>query len=778
MQTRSLLFLILFSFTTSITFSQELSQTIKGQIIDATTTAPLPFATIIIMGSDPIQGATSDIDGHFSIKNIPIGRYDLKISFIGYETAIKPEVVVTSAKEVVLSIGLRENTTALDEITIRPRIVKETALNTMATVSARMLSVEEANRYAGGFDDPARLAASFPGVASSTGNNAIVIRGNAPKYLQWKIEGVEIPNPNHFANLGAFGGGGLTALSSKLLANSDFFTGAFPAEYNNALSGVFDINMRTGNTSRFEHSIELGTIGLDFGSEGPLNRKNNASYLVNYRYSTLGLISPLLPEEAQGTTYQDLSFKLKLPSPTMGLFSLWGIALFDTSGTLPEKDPVERQYHQDSEKQQVDQYMTAFGLNHRLVLKKSGYLKSTVAFSTDGIDLSTDKLNTLAHLRAENEIGNTNYNLTFKTLLTKKFSPRHTHTSGASVRILGYDFNLKEAHSMNNTLSSLVSEKGNSALISAFSSSSFYFKHWQLNAGLTAQRFTLNGQTTLEPRIGLSYPVYEDHKISFGYGLHSRLEPLNIYFAQTTTSTRDNQGLDFSKAHHFVFAYDRKIDEHRHLKIEPYLQYLFHIPVIANSSSSLLNLQNDWFINDAYVNEGKGKNYGLDLSYEQYMKEGFYYLLSTSVFDSRFTTDDEQWYNTRFNKNYLFNALVGKEFKVGPERQRVLGVNYRMNIQGGDRYSHIDHEASMTAQEVVHNEERPFTERTRTGVISHITINYEWYRKKSTHKLSLKVLNATNHKEYQGHRYNIRSNQVEEFREALMIPNISYRISF
>ena len=642
---------LIFSFSSVFIFAQDLTQTIKGQIIDESSQEPIPFATIVIIDTEPLMGTTSDIDGNFIIENVPIGRYDLKISFLGYEPVIKPEVVLTSAKVVILNIGLVESAYSLDEIVIKPRIIKEKPINRMATVSARMLSVEEANRYAGGFDDPARLASSFPGVASSVGNNSIVIRGNAPKFLQWKIEGVEIPNPNHFADLGTFGGGGLTALSSNLLANSDFYTGAFPAEYNNVLAGVFDIRMRNGNSSDYEHSVEVGAIGIDLTSEGPLSKNHNASYLVNYRYSTLGLVSPLLPEDAQGTNYQDLSFKVKLPTKKAGFFSLWGIGLIDNSGTTPETDTLKQNYYQDIEKQDVKQYMGAFGLNHRLLFKNSAYLNSTLAFSTNGIDLKTDRLNNSAQLQPENEINNTNYNITFKSFLNNKFSSKHTNKTGVTIRGMGYNLNLKEANNTTSNLTTLVSENGFSTLISVYSESSFSFNNWKINAGLNSQLFTLNNNFTIEPRLGLSYQLNENNKVSFGYGLHSRIEPLNIYFANTinSISPQANKDLDFSKAHHFVVAYDWNITEKLHLKIEPYFQYLYNIPIIENSTTSLLNLQNDWFINDAYVNTGKGQNYGLDLTLEQYINNGFYFLISGSIFNSKYKTDTDIWNNTRFN---------------------------------------------------------------------------------------------------------------------------------
>ena len=761
---------------------QELTQTIKGQILDNATQEPIPFATVVILNTNPIIGTTSDDKGHFKLENVPIGRYDIEVSYLGYESTVIHEVVVTSAKELILRTVLTELPYALDEIVISSKTRKEKPLNKMAIVSARMLSVEEASRYAGGFDDPARLASSFPGVAtSSVGNNAIIVRGNAPKYLQWKIEGVEVPNPNHFANLSAFGGGGLTALSSNLLANSDFFTGAFPAEYNNALSGVFDIKMRNGNTSAHEHSIEAGIIGIDFASEGPLGKKDNgSSYLVNYRYSTLGLIAPLLPDDAGEINYQDLSFKLNLPTKKAGSFSIWGIGLIDHSETKPEKDIDKQVYYEDVERQDISQYMGAFGINNRLVLKNSAYLNTTLSVSANGIDLKTDRLNNTSQLQPENKIKNTNYNITFKSYLNKKFSTKHINRTGITLRGLAYDIDLKENNENTNLLNTLASKNGFSSLLSAYSNSSFSLKNWKLNIGVNAQLFTLNNNVTIEPRLGLSHQINKDNTLSFGYGLHSRIEPLNIYFA-TTANTNNNQAnkdLKLSKAHHFVLAYDWNISKKLHFRLEPYFQYLFDIPIVANTTTSLINLEQDWFINDSYINTGKGQNYGVDLTLEQYINKGFYYLVSASVFNSKYKTDTNTWYNTRFNKNYLITALAGKEFKLGKHKQNSLGINIRTSLQGGHRYSPIDNQSSLLDQDVHYNETTPFNQQAQTAFLTDFTINYEWNKQKTTQRLSLKVLNVTNFEEFQGHRFNLQTNQVDKFKEGIIIPNISYKISF
>lgn len=258
--------------------SAQTFQTVRGTVCESATGAPIEFATVMVANAELPIGTTTDSIGGFSMK-VPVGRHNIQVSYLGYEPVILKEVLVGSSKEVVLNIGMTESPTNLNEVVVTPHINKAEPLNSMAVTGGRMLSTEEASRYAGGMDDPARLVSAFAGVSSNVGNNGIVVRGNAPRSLQWRLEDVEIPNPNHFADVTTFGGGGFTSLSSFVLGNSDFFTGAFPAEYSNALSGVFDMNMRNGNNQKWEHAFKVGVLGIDASSEGPLRKDITAHTL-------------------------------------------------------------------------------------------------------------------------------------------------------------------------------------------------------------------------------------------------------------------------------------------------------------------------------------------------------------------------------------------------------------------------------------------------------------------------------------------------------------------
>ncbi len=757
------------------------AQTIRGIVIDDASNTPLAFAAITLLKTNPILGAATDTLGNFTISNVPVGRYDIQVTNVGYETAILREVTVVSGKQTFLTIFMKENTTLLNEIVVKPHVNKELPLNSMATVSAKMLSVEEAKRYAGGFDDPARLASSIAGVASNSGDNGIIIRGNAPKFLQWKMEGIEIPSPNHFGDLNYLGGGLLTALSSQMLANSDFFTGAFPAEYSNALSGVFDIAMRTGNNQKRESTIQLGIIGLENASEGPFKKGGKASYLYNYRYSTLALLKPLLPKDAETIRYQDLSFKLNFPTEKAGTFSVWGMGLIDEASANPKKDSKEWKYADDNEQNDIKQYTGVAGLSHKFFFKNNAYLKTTLASTYNDVDWTAQKLDNQLALKPFSKITNANWNMVFSSFLNKKFNAKHTNRTGFVLTNMNYDIFLNKAQSTNELPKEIIKATGSSTLISAYSHSSINLtSKLQMSMGITGQFFTLNNNYTIEPRLGLRQQLNEKHSVGVAYGLHSRLEKLNYYFNNSlkTDEKAVNKNLDFSKAHHVVLSYDWNISDLVHLKIEPYFQSLFSIPVIKDSSFSLINLQSDLFFSDKLQNTGVGRNYGLDFTLEKYISQGYYYLLSASVFNAEYKGGDNVWRNTRFNRNSVVNFLIGKEWQMGRNKQNTLSLNTRLSYQGGNRFSPINEAASIGAKDVVYDETKAFEMQADPSVNVHFTAIYKINKKKRSSEIALKILNLSGQADFRGHQYNFLDNKVDKELPSVVIPNLSFKIEF
>ncbi len=778
--------LFLFLIAPAVLFGQGngkvLTQTVRGTVIDAASGYPIAYASVALLGK-PGMGAITDSLGHFMIKNVPVGRHDIQASFVGYESSVFKEVLVTSSKEVFLNIPMKEAIQELSEVTVLPRLNKEQPLNKMATTGARMLSVEEASRYAGGMDDPARLVSSFAGVSPGMSTNGISIHGNAPHLLQWRLEDVEIPNPNHFADLSILGGGILSGLSSLVLGNSDFFSGAFPAEFSNAVSGVFDMKLRNGNNQNMENTIQIALLGLDFASEGPLSKRHNSSYIFNYRYSTTGILENAGIVDFGGVLdYQDLNFKFNLPTRKAGTFSVWGTGLVDKSESVFEKDTEEWEYLGDQMDNSTEQYMAAGGITHSYFFNDNTQLKTTVAatyFRHEGvIDFYDFDMKKYPYL----DLNRNNTNLIFSTVLNRKFNARFTSKTGFSFTKMYYDMEMNLSPHVMHPLDLISKGDGNTSLIAGYTSSSIGLSdRVTLNVGLNAQVLTLNNHWTLEPRAGVKWQVTPKTSFALAYGMHSRMEKMDVYFVRTqSTGTESvNKNLDFSKAHHVMFSYGCRLSDNLNLKVEPYFQYLYNIPVIADSSYSVLN-RVDFYVEDALVNKGKGRNFGVDVTLERYLNDGVYYMVSGSLFSSKYRGGDGKWRDTKYNRLFIVNCLGGKEWMVGHNKQNILGINLKMTMQGGDRYSPIDRTATFADPDKVvqYDETKAFSKQFSPMFIVNYTISYKINKKKVSHEFALKGLNATGCKEFYGHEYNFKTGEIKPLREATSLPNLSYKLEF
>ena len=652
-------------------FSQRLSQNIRGMVTDRASGAPIGYATIQL-DDMPDKGAITDSAGNFLLKDIPVGRHTVKVSFVGYETCLIRELAVSSAKEVFLEIAMTENSQELNEVVIQPKVNKEQALNKMALTGARMFSVEEASRYAGGMDDPARLASSFAGISSGVSHNGISIHGNAPHLLQWRLEDVEIPNPNHYADIATLGGGILSSLSNHVLGNSDFFTGAFPAEYGNAVSGVFDMRLRNGNSRKIENTVQAGILGIDVASEGPLSKKHRSSYIVNYRYSATGLLAHLNMVDLGGAfDYQDLNFKLNFPTRRAGTFSIWGTSLIDKFGSDREEDMDKWEYLNDGAESETDQYMAAGGISHRYPVSEKGFLKTTLAAtyfrSTASIDMYDKELSSTPYL----DMYRKNTNVVFTTCYNHKFSARFTNKTGVSYTQMFYDMKMNLAPFVGRPLNVISLGNGGTSLFAAYTSNALGIgNRVTLSIGLNTQALTLNKHWTLEPRIGMKWQATARTSFALAYGLHSRMEKMDVYYTRTPRTGDElvNKDLDFTKANHFMLTFDYKLSEEMTLKVEPYFQALFDVPVRANDSYSVLNRE-DFYVEDALVNKGKGRNLGIDITLEKYLTRGYYYMFTGSLFDSRYCGGDGAWHDTKFNRHYILNLLGGKEWMMGRNKR-------------------------------------------------------------------------------------------------------------
>ncbi len=758
-----------------------LTQTVRGTIKDADIKTPLIGATIIVEGLEPIMATTVDFDGNFRFERVPVGRHNFKVSYIGYEPFTLSEVLVGSGKEVVLEIELKASSMILGGVVVRASTNKDRPINSMATLSARTFSVEEASRYAGGLDDPARLAASFAGVATTqTTNNAIIIRGNSPRGVLWRVEGVDVPATFHFPNVDFVGGGGYTVFSSQMLRNSDFYTGAFPAEFGNAFAGVFDVKMRTGNAEKQEFTAGIGIQGVDFAAEGPFVKGEKATYLFNYRYGTLGLIGKLV-SFPNLPTFQDLTFKIDFPTDKAGTFSIWGMGADDINNKDAKEDFTQWETSIDYMTQRYKNRFGAVGLSQRISIGKNTYLNTIL--SADGMSSTFDKseytydMRMLPVLYSKSNEGK----YSFRSTLNHKLSPRISSRTGITINSLFFDNTLKLAfYNDPDNLLNFVENKGTALSTQAFLQFKFdLLPNLSTNIGLHSMYLNVNDKATIEPRIGLNWGFAQKDELSIAYGLHSQMEELRTYYSEVDNNgviELQNKHLDFMKSHHFVLGYSRKISDVVRIKVEPYYQMLEDIPVYPNNSFSIINVTSNWAINRQLENTGTGKNYGVDFTFERFLKDGYYYLFTATIFDSKYTGGDGKEYNTVYNRGHVINLLAGKEWML--KDVNVLGVSAKVTYMGGLRYTPVLYEESMAANWALPDHSRAFESQfpSTTGV--DLSITYKVNKEKYSGTWYFMIKNALMQPDYSDPFYSRLKNDVIIDEMKMPFPSLGYKIEF
>ena len=756
-------------------------QTVRGQVCDVASGEPMIGVTITVENGITLA-TVSDVDGNFVINNVPVGRHSVRATYIGYEPVLLKEQLVSSGKELVLTLRMRESISELGEVVIKPRVNKQQPLNEMAQVGARMFSVEEATRYAGGMADPARTASMFAGVATGGATNGISIHGNSPQMLQWRVEGVEVPNPNHFAEITEAGGGVFTSLNGTVLANSDFLTGAMPAEFGNALSGAFDMKMRVGNYTKYEHAVQVGTLGVDFASEGPLGKNTKASYLVNYRYSFLEIAKKLhaINMENETLDYQDLSFKLNMPTKKAGTFAVWFTGLIDNyENKVPEVSEWETLW--DMNDSWSRQRNCAVGLNHSYRFRSGGSLHSSVAFTGSYRKLGVNDYDTKMNMMPEMAGRNSQWNVIISTQHQHKFSSRYTMQNGFEHQHLDFHTWMDYIHETGGPLYRVYDSEGNTGLTRLYTNHKVALSsRLSTVAGVNVMWFNLNNQWLVEPRISLQYKTSPSSTLSVAYAMNSRKETTDTYFV-LMDGKYPNEDLGLTRSHHISASFAQRLGENAMLKIEPYWQWLFDVPVEQGTTYSILN-HRKFFQDRALVNEGAGRNYGVDLTLERYLKDGLYGMITATLFKSEYRDAQGQWHHSRHDRRYITNIVGGKEWMIGKARKNVFGINGRLTMMGGDRYTPIPE--GITFEKVMKRPDKsipedegmdPFTKQKGMNIGYAFSVKYTINKRHTSHHFILEYLQM---KTFQGQTFDLRTHEIVDKFTSLTFPNIAYRVEF
>jgi hypothetical protein len=760
--------------------SVPLVQVVRGYVVDELNTT-LPGVVITISNGIQVFTIVTDEEGKFRANNVPVGRVTITVKVMGYQQKDYSNVLVSTGKELVLTITLVEAVSTMQEVVITALKSEGVPGNGMAVTSGHSFDVEETKRYAGSVGDPARMASAYSGVTgASDENNALIVRGNSPRGVLWRVEGMEIPNPNHFATEGS-SSGIVSVLSANVIDRCDFLTGAFPALYGNALSAVFDINLRNGNNERNEYSLQAGSLGVEASVEGPFSKQHNASYLLNYRYSSLSILNKLGAElnvVDQYRDYQDMSFKIHIPTQRLGRFSLFGIG---GKSRLHKNDSLILDQNFSD--------MGVLGINHDHRLGDNMAMTTAVSVSGTRIGKNytvTDELPEETSLIQEDY---TKFYTRLALSAKRKLSNTYFLEGGIVQSWLKYDFFLRNFDPFRDSYREIIefhvsNDNGNNN--TAITQSFLCARHYITTTlsgfyGLHFLRFALTKDKSLEPRIGLQWRVASGNILSLAYGKHSRVENLQYYLARKHQTggneVQVNKDLKFTRAHHLVASYEHTFSKLHAFKVEIYHQRLYNAPVESNPASLYTAINEDTgFTSDTLLNNGNGINYGIEASAQRSLFNNFYYMVNGSFYRSTFSIDHKER-NTAYSGNYSIHALAGKELKFRNERHSV-GANMKITVAGGRRYIPIDLAKSIEAGKQIYDYGNAFERQLPHYFRGDIQFMYKYNHARYSVEWRLDIQNFTNHNNASFYFYDVDNQSIKLRKQAGILPLLSLRVEF
>ena len=770
------------------------TQVIYGEVRDNLTQKPIKNVSIELLNYLPLKVAITDENGQFELEDVPLGKHRLLVTHDNYELVIVPDVSVTSGKQVKLNIGMEELVVSMQEVVVQTTTKKTTRdqpNNNMAIMGIRSFNIEDVRRYSGARNDPSRLAANFAGVhIGNDFENGIIVRGNSHLNVLWQLEGMPIPNPNHFS-LAGYLSSLWPMINTNLMRNSDFLNGAFPAQYGNVTGAVFDIGLRSGNTNIYEGMLQVGYTGLEAGFEGPISKNKGSSFVFSYRYSIydifnaigLSIGTDLVPNN------QDLSFKIDFGDSKLGNFSIFGLGgtgfLDVAPGELDSADFANR----FARIIQVRKDLAVLGMKYRLFLtpEKKSYWQTTLGGTLERESYSED---TLTSERVRNTVLNNNFenwNVTMTSFLNFGFNFNHTLRVGV-VETFMYTNSRLQDQLFNQGFRDY---QGGTLLSQVYAQYLVRFsKKFRVNVGVNAQHFLLNNTVGVGPRLALSWQPFTSHKFSLGYGWNHQIQPLMLYFNEKEDANGVmqpvNRNLGFTQAHHITAAYDWAILDNWRLKVEGYYQQYTNVPITTYSSSfSGINMGQEFellYLVDL-VNEGVARNIGAEITLEKFFSNDYYGLLTASYTDSKYQGSDGIWRFTPYNHTMVVNFLAGKIFKIGPKRNNSLTLDANFTYASGAAATPIDLDQSRFFGYEVRQWDQAYSIQGQDYLRADLRIGAHFNNSKRniSHRIFVDLINVPNLFGWQNRlppQYNAATQQPQENTQLGFFPDVTYRMTF
>lgn len=791
------------------------SQTVRGNIQDAASGAPLVQAQIELMNFSPLKSAFTDEEGYFRLEGVPVGRQRFRVTKNGYQEYIVREAIVSAGKELVLEIPLEEiaeevksnaNPDGGNNSTVsiqRMRIVNTRMLpsNQMTLGNVFPFTIEDVQRYAGCLNDPARaIAASLPSAFNTDDTqNFIISRGNTPYGNAWFIEGIPFENPNHFGTMGNTGGP-FQILNTNALSNSDYLISAAPAEYGGATAGIFDFHVNEGNNQRFEFTAQFSMLGGEVVAEGPF-KKGRSSFLVAYRYSLLHIIQRLGVDITSGAApqYQDLTFKLNFDTKKGGTVSVFGVGGLGNVDLLHKDIEVDDLFSERERNLYVRSKMGLIGVKHQVFLNRNTFLRTTVFGVHQNYQSHRDSLtvdystNTILDSDSLYQVRNIRTNTGLHLLVQSKINAQYSLRAGIRVNAHFLDIhdhflhkNFVEFYSKDFLLENQVFFENLFKLSDKF----------VLSAGVHGYYFTLNKRSwAVEPRVAMNWYVGRHHTLSLSYGWHSKYPSFTMLFFVKQNEgdafgnwDNSNRDLALMRSHHVNLSYNVQLAHEWRVLAEVYGQYHTNVPVESLPSSfSLLNYGEHPIYPKltGLESTGLGYNYGAELTLQKFFGQGYYATVCGSYFRSFYRGSDLVWRNTAFDARYLVQIMAGKEFKIGRRKNNVLTVDLRFHHHGGRPYTPIDIQASMLAGKEVLQTDLAYSQRVKpySRIDFKFGARFNHRKKRISHYFYVDLINVGMFDNELKKQFNPNWQQPDNpiiltSSQFGLVPNLFYRLNF
>lgn len=743
--------------------AQNLSQSVSGRVKESLSQQPIAQANVsLYRGSELAYGVVSDSLGRFLVNNIEPGRYKFIISFTGY-ASYESELLVVSGKTQQLEIFIQESQRLLDEVVVSQQMV---SLSNTTTIP-----IEKALRVPANFFDPVRMLTSYPGVVAANDQaNSIVVKGYSPNGILWRLQGLDIINPNHLANAGTFSdkpaatGGGVNVLSAQLLDRTDFYSGTMPVQYGNALAGAMDMTLRPGASDKMQYTAQASLIGLDIAAEGPISKSKKSSFLANYRYSTVGLLSDMgVDFGGEKINFQDFSFHLNMPGSQGGNFSAFGF------GGLSANDfnaKEESKWEEEKDRYTINYSGKVYGIG-MVNQFKPGWMSVSIGASFSGQEqerTSQSEEFSYPHVYRESYLSE-------RTLFSgfikgvRKIGKQGFIETGLRTNYMNHDLDVT-------TVTQLIIDpftpdyKGtvSGLLWQPYVAWSQSVGQFNFGAGLRYVNFSYNGTSSLEPRASISR-TWSSNVVTLSYSLSSQLQQSFIYVMQ------QNKTLDFTRSNQLSLEWKTKLPYDLNMVSSVYYHQLFDVPILFNYS--LIN-QWDEFEKGNYTNAGKGRNYGMEAQVEKRFYSDVYFMVTGSVFQSEYL-QGTKYLASRFNAKFTSSLLGGKEWK---KTNKSFGIHARVIYTGGLRQATIDQVTSSIVGTTIIDYSQGYSIQLPNYFRTDLRVSWRKNKPGYTRTLSLDIQNLTNQQNVSFQYYDTFQRKVNTRYQVGIIPVLAYRVEF